>query len=193
MGRRSEARQRKREAKRDERRLMIGVGALVVAVVASFFTKDLWADAFDGLIGMLGDGSTAAAFVGWLAGFPLLIYIAVILLGTRSWPSALRRTWWLGVLLLIPFLSLMPSRTRRSASIENEYWYLGSFFDTYGVALLTIVLAGAAALFCLWWSTRGDTDDLERASRWARASVRIPGAVLIAGTVGTLVWAFVGF
>lgn len=193
MGRRREARRRAREARRWERQWKIRVGAFVVAVVVSLFTKDLWADWFDDLIGVLGDGSTAAAFVGWLAGFAWLVYGLLVVATRRWWPRALDRTWPVGVLLFIPFLTLQPSRTRRSAAVQNEYWYLGSFFDTYFVAVLTVFAAIVAGALILWLSTRGDTEDVERSARLLKIAGWVVPTIVAAGTIGTLVWALVGF
>jgi hypothetical protein len=191
VGRRREAKQIAREIERAERTMVIRAVVFVAAVIVSVLTKGLWADWFDGLIGLLGDGSTAAAFVGWLAGFGVLIYGLFLLAVSRRWPDAFKRTWLIGILLFVPFLTLQPSRTRRSASIQGEYWYLGSFFDTYGAGIITVVVAIASGLLAGWLVTRGSTDDLARNERWFVFPVA--GAVLAVGTLGTLIWALVGF
>lgn len=193
MGRRGEVRRRASEAQRWERQWKVRGGAFIVAVVVALFTKGLWADWFDALIGLLGDGSTAAAFVGWLAGFAWLVYALLIVAVRRWWPRALDRTWPLGVLLFIPFLTLQPSRTHRSEAVRNEYWYLGSFLDTYFLAVMTVLATGAAGGLILWLSTRGDQEDVERSARLTTLAGRVGLAVLSVGTVGTLVWALVGF
>ena len=176
-----------------QRTFVVRISVLLAAVVVSGLTDDLWADGFDALIDALGGGSTAAAFVGWLAGFAVIVYGLAVLAARRRWPSAFRRTWVLGVLLLIPFITLQPSRTKRSAVIEGEYWYLGSFFDTYDAALITIVAAAVAGGLCVWQSSRGDPHDFERSNRWMDAAVWVAAAVLAVGTLGTLVWVLVGF
>jgi hypothetical protein len=193
MGRRRDAKRLARQIKRDERRMSLRIVVFVAAVIASGLTKNLWAEWFDDLIGLLGDGSTAAAFVGWLAGYGVVIYGLIVLASSRRWPDAFKRTWLLGVLLLIPCLTLQPSRYTRSATIQDEYWYLGSFFDTYGLVLATVLAAAAAGGLCLWQATRNNSTDVERSGRWMKAATWVAVTVLGAGTLGTLVWAFVGF
>jgi hypothetical protein len=193
VGRRREARQLAREIERSERTIVIRAVVFIAAVVVSVLTKGLWADWFDGLIGLLGDGSTAAAFVGWLAGFGVIIYGLLLVAVSRRWPDALKRTWLVGILLFIPFMTLQPSRTRRSASIRDEYWYLGSFFDTYQAGIITVVAALLAGLLVGWVVTRGSTEDLARKERFFPITWWVAAAVLVVGTVGALVWALVGF
>jgi hypothetical protein len=192
VGRRREARRRACEVEQTERTVLLRAVVFIAAVIVSVLTAGLWADAFDGLIGLLGDGSTAAALVGWLAGFSVLIYCLVVVASTRRWPDAFRRTWMIGVLLFIPFLTLQPSRTRRSASIRDEYWYLGSFFDTYQASAITLAAALGLGLLVAWLTTRG-ARTVDRAGRGLSVLGRVATAVLATGTVGTLVWALVGF
>ncbi|MCL3818978.1 hypothetical protein [Aeromicrobium wangtongii] len=193
MGRRRKAELRAREATRRDRRWKIRFGAFFVALAVALLTKDTWAGGFDELIGLLGDGATAAALVGWLAGFSWLAYGLLVLAARRRWARALDRTWPVGMVLFVPFLTLQPSRTRRSEAVHDEYWYLGSFFDTYDVALLTVFAAGATGVVTLWLSTRGDQEDMERPARLFAVAGRLTTAVVAAGTVGTLGWAIVGF
>lgn len=188
-----DARKAARETKRVERVWTIRAAFVLMAVLVSGFTDDLWAEWFDDLIGAMGDGSTAAAFVGWLAGFSVLVYALIVIVARRRWPDAFQRTWVIGLLLLIPFLTLQPSRTRRSSSIESKYWYLGSFFDLYGAALGTLAVAAVAGGFCAWQSTRADTTDSDRSRRWFVAAAWVGSTVLAVGTLGSLIWVFTGF
>lgn len=178
---------------RMERAWLVRMAVLLAAVVVAGLTDDLWVDWFDALAEALGNGSTAAAFVGWLAGYAVIVYGLAVLAVRRRWPDAFRRTWLIGALLLIPFITLQPSKGRQSASLQRDYWYLGSFFDTYGTALATIVAAAAAAGLCIWQGSRGDAEDFERSNRWWDRGARLGTAVLAAGTLGTLIWVFVGF
>ncbi|MET0930161.1 MAG: hypothetical protein ABWX74_11615 [Aeromicrobium sp.] len=193
MGRRREARQLAREIERAERTIVIRAAVFIAAVVVSVLTSGLWADWFDNLIGLLGDGSTAAALVGWVAGFGVLIYGLFIVAVSRRWPDAFKRTWLIGVLLFIPFMTLQPSRTRRAASIRDEYWYLGSFFDTYQAGIFTAIAALLSGLLVGWVVTRGSSEDLARKERWFPITWWVATSVLAVGTVGTLIWALVGF
>jgi hypothetical protein len=193
VGRRRDARNRALEIQRDERRWVLRAIAVVALILVSGFTKGWWARGFDHLIGWMGDGSTAAAFVGWLAGFGVVIYVLVIIATKHRRPDALRRTWVIGALLFMPFLTLQPSRYTRSADIQDRYWYLGSFFDTYSVAIFTILGAAAVGALGLWAQTRSDENGDGRSSWRMALGSRAAVAVLAAGTLGTLVWALVGF
>ncbi|WP_104108347.1 hypothetical protein [Nocardioides sp. 616] len=169
------------------RRLEVGLGAFGVSVLAIVVFVNVFrggiADGYDHLIDAAGGSSRAAALVGWAAGFAFVAWVGVALLV----PRMIWHVWFcvVSLVLFVPFMSLQPSRSRRSAEVESDLWFLGSFFDTYNNAIVVAVLALLVGMGALYLSTR----EGGRADFWVAASGKMPAVILLGGTVATLIQA----
>ncbi|MFT4189210.1 MAG: hypothetical protein QM621_11590 [Aeromicrobium sp.] len=129
---------------------------LVVGVVAFIVLAALIEDPLADLAVAVADGHSDAVWTlcGWLVGWGALLYLATVaVVGLTG-----RRWWVLHGVVLVPLaaaaFAFMPSRTRRSAELDLEFWYLPDAFKNACNSWLFAILALALAAFLLPWLDR---------------------------------------
>ncbi|AXT86108.1 hypothetical protein C6I20_13540 [Aeromicrobium sp. A1-2] len=171
------------------RTVAAGIILLVAAVFVSRITQWWWARVFDGAIHALGDTPRAAALVGWGSIFPVFGYALMLMITKERRTGIFFWTWPFLWVAVFPLMTLQPSRPRRAESVRDDYWYLGSFFDTHffaiyiGIVLVGVFVGGA------WLRSKLDPT-------WEKPHPvldRLPVVTLAAMLTGSLVWAVVGF
>lgn len=141
-----QARSRARRTRRESRYLGFILATFALAFVVSLVFRGTIADGLDAILGLDSSQSArSAALLGWAAGFSLLIYGLVVSLFKNPF-TVFRWTWPVATLLIVPTFAFTPGRStvNRADDIATEYFFLGSFFDTYYLAIFAFLSIIAA-------------------------------------------------